>query len=128
MNAHFLARPVDREDVVCDGLRFSEDDQGFYCVSLFFPHFEVEDSKRSSAFIQINQAKDYNGSEDGELQSLTEGISTSFSVNGLCGILLMLVTYWREYEADGRKAAGLREPVAEMAKTLEEQLRDASRD
>jgi len=123
MNAHFLARPVDREDVVCDGLHFFEDKQGFYGVSLFFPHIEVKEAKRSPAFIQINWEKDYDGSDGDELQGLTEGLDASLSVNGLCKVLLMLATYWRECEAEGRKAAGLREPVAQMAQALRARLR-----
>jgi hypothetical protein len=125
MNAHFLARPVYREDIVSDGLHFFEDKQGFYGVSLFFPHLEVKEAKRSPAFIQINSEKDYDGSDGDELQSLTEGLDASLSVNGLCKVLLMLATYWRECEAEGRKAAGLREPVAKMAQALRERLRAA---
>jgi hypothetical protein len=126
MNAHFLARPVYREDVVSDGLHVFEDDQGFYGVSLFFPHLELKEAKRSPAFVQLNYEKDYDGSDDDELRSLTEGLDASLSVNGLCKTLLMLATYWRACEADGRKAAGLREPVAKMAQALRQRLRAAS--
>ena len=128
MNAHFLAQPVFREDIVSDGLYVCEDDKGFYSVSLFFPHLEVKDAKRTSAFIQINQEKDYDGSDGEELQNLTEALSASLSVKSLCKLLLMLATYWRGCQVEGRKAAGLREPVAKMAKALAQRLRAASHD
>lgn len=128
MNAHFLARPIYREDVVSDGLHVYEDNQGFYGVSLFFPHVDVKDAKRSPSFIQINQEKDYHGSDGDELQSLTEGLNGSLSVIGMCKVHLMLATYWRGCEAEGRKAAGLREPIAKMAKALGQRLRASSHD
>ena len=103
MNAHFLAEQVNREDGQLHELRYHEDAQGFYNAVIQYPHYDVDDGTKHAAFIQVNYERDFRGSDEHELDELTEALHASFSTIGLCHLADAVAAYWKRKIEEGRE-------------------------